>query len=61
MRNVVKKDSIIPYRCMTSKGEPGKGDFEIEILFKWMSEKHEKFWIKDLCKSTREDNDQILK
>lgn len=50
-------------RCITSKGEPGKGDFEINILFKWMSkkDKHEKFWIRDLCESTREDNDQILK
>ena len=54
-------------RCIISKdrgigGRKGtKEDFEIKIIFKWRSNKDEKFWIKDICDSPREDHDKILK
>ena len=50
-------------RCITSKdGKKGtKEDFEINIIFKWRSNKEEKFWIKEICDSPREDHDKILK
>ena len=56
--------SISCYRCITFKGVPGQGNFEMKILFKWINKKektHERFWIKDLCNSPRGDHYEILK
>ena len=55
------KDKPYP-RCITSEGDPGKGDFEMKIHFKWLNkmDKSERFWIKDLCEGGEDEHDQIL-
>ena len=58
----VQPYSLLICRCITSDGDPGKGDFEMKIHFKWLNkmDKRERFWIKDLCESRRGQHDQIL-
>ena len=67
LKRVLFLPRVQPYfwlicRCITSDGDPGKGDFEMKIHFKWLNkmDKRERFWIRDLCESRRGQHDQIL-